>query len=114
MLLLLFLLCVTGYLVSRFRRGRGWMFYGLAFVLFAASACGPLPAWLLTRLQAPYATRPTVTWASRNAIVVLGVGTSRVGLTGQVNPTVFAGGRLAEGYTLYRGCKQSGNDCKVI
>ena len=115
MLLLLFLLCVLGYLVSRVRRGRGgWVFYGSAFVLFVASGCGPLPAWLLTHLQAPYATRPTVTWASRNAIVVLGVGTSRVAVTGQVVPTVFAGGRLAEGYTLYRDCKQHGNDCKLI
>lgn len=115
MLLLLFLLCVLGFAVSRIRRGRGgWVFYGLAFVLFVASGCGPLPAWLLVHLQAPYATRPTVTWASRNAIVVLGVGTSRVAATGEVGPTVFAGGRLTEGYTLYRACKQSGNDCKLI
>lgn len=115
MLLLLFLLCVLGYVVSRVRRGRGgWIFYGLAFVLFVASACGPLPAWLLTDLQAPYATRPTVAWTSRNAIVVLGVGTSRVAATGQVVPTVFAGNRIAEGYALYHQCKQSGNDCKVI
>lgn len=115
MLLLVLLLCLLGFVASRFRRGRGgWLFYGLAFMLFVASACGPLPAWLLMHLQAPYATRPTVTWASRNAIVILGVGTSRVAGTGQVVPTVFAGGRLAEGYTLYRTCKQSGNDCKLI
>lgn len=112
MLLLLFLLCVLGFAMSRGRGG--WVFYGLAFVLFVASGCGPLPAWLLVHLQAPYATRPAVTWASRNAIVVLGVGTSRVAATGEVGPTVFAGGRLTEGYTLYRACKQSGNDCKLI
>jgi uncharacterized SAM-binding protein YcdF (DUF218 family) len=115
MLLLLFLLCLLGYTVNRFRRGRGgWVFHGLAFVLFVASACGPLPAWLLTHLQAPYATRPVVSWTPRSAIVVLGVGTSRVAATGEVVPTVFAGGRLAEGYTLYRQCKQSGNACKLI
>lgn len=115
MLLLLFLLCVLGYAVGRFCHGRGgWVFYGSAFVLFVASACGPLPAWLLTHLQAPYATRPSVSWTPRNAIVILGVGTSRVVATGQVNPTLFAGLRLAEGYILYRQCKQSGNDCKVI
>lgn len=115
MLLLLFLLCVLGCLVRRIRRGRGgWVCFGTAFLLFVASACGPLPAWLLAHLQAPYATRPAVSWGARNAIVILGVGSARVAATGQVVPTVFAGGRLAEGYTLYRACKQSGNDCKVI
>lgn len=115
MLLLLLLLCLLGCAVSRFRRGRGgWLFYGLALVLFLASACGPLPAWLLTHLQAPYVTRPKVTWAPRNAIVVLGVGTSRIASTGEVEPTVFAGSRLIEGYTLYRDCKQTGNGCKLV
>ena len=115
MLLLLFVLCLLGVLANRWRRrGAAWLFYALAFVLFAASGCGPLPAWLLTHLQAPYATRPTVTWASRNAIVVLGVGTSRVVATGEVVPTVFAGNRIVEGYTLYHQCKQSGADCKLI
>ncbi|HKT30439.1 YdcF family protein [Dyella sp.] len=115
MLLLLFLLCVVGYGVGRFRRGRGgWVFYGLAFVLFAVSACGFLPAWLLTHLQAPYATRPNVTWAQRNAIVVLGVGTSRVAATGEVGPMIFAGDRLIEGYKLYHACKRTGSDCKLI
>ncbi|GGA17286.1 YdcF family protein [Dyella nitratireducens] len=115
LLLLLFLLCVLGYVLVRFRRGRGgWVCYGLAFVLFAASGCGLLPDWLLTHLQAPYATRPTVTWAPRNAIVVLGIGTSRVPATGQVGPMMFAGNRLIEGYRLYHACKQTGSDCKLI
>lgn len=115
MLLLLLLLCALGYVVSRFRRGRGgWMFYGAAFVLLVASAGGPLPVWLITRLQAPYATRPNITWAPRNAIVVLGVGDSLIVATGEVTPTVYAGNRLVESYTLYRECKQTGNDCKLI
>ena len=115
MLLLLLLLCLMGYVVGRFRRDRGgWVFYGLAFVLFVVSACGFLPAWLLTHLQAPYATRPKVTWAQRNAIVVLGVGTSRVAATGEVGPMIFAGNRLIESYKLYHACKQSGSECKVI
>ena len=115
MLLLLFLLCMLGYALSRWRHCRAaWTCYGAAFVLFVLSGCGPLPAWLLTHLQAPYATRPKVEWSPRNAIVVLGVGTSRVVATGDVGPTVFAGGRLAEAYTLYRQCKQAGDDCKLI
>jgi len=115
MLLLLVLLCALGYAVNRFRRGRGgWMFHAAALVLFVASACGPLSVWLPIHLQAPYATRPNITWAPRNAIVVLGAGATLIFATGEVTTPVPAGNRLVEGYTLYRECKQTGNDCKLI
>lgn len=115
MLMVWVLLCLLGYLLHRLRRKRsGWALCGMAFLLFLATGCGPLPAWLLAHLQAPYATRPAITWAPRNAIVVLGVGTSRVIGTSQIVPTVFAGGRLTEGFILYRQCKQTGNQCRLI
>lgn len=115
MLILLILCCLLGYVLSRFRRRRGaWLFYSMALLLLLVSGCGPLPAWLLAHLQAPYATRPSITWTSRNAIVVLGMGTTRVAGTGKVVPTMFAGGRLIEGLTLYRQCKQTGNLCTLI
>lgn len=115
MLLLLLVLLIVGYAVrrARWRRCR-WFFWGLTIVLFLGASCGPLPAWLLSRLQAPYAVRPTVSWATRNAIVLLGAGTSRVADTGRVEPLIFADGRILEAYTLYRACKQSGNDCKLV
>jgi uncharacterized SAM-binding protein YcdF (DUF218 family) len=115
MLLLLLLLCVLGFVASRLRRRRvGWACYGLALVLFAISACGPVPMWLAMHLQAPYAARPTVTWSQRNAIVVLGAGNTLIFATGEVLPPVNAGNRLIESYALYRECKQAGNDCKLI
>jgi uncharacterized SAM-binding protein YcdF (DUF218 family) len=115
MLLLLLLLCVLGLVANRFcRRRAGWVCYGLALVLFAASACGPVPMWLAMHLQAPYAAHPTVTWAPRNAIVVLGAGNTLIFATGEVIPPVTAGNRLVESYALYRECKQTGNDCKLI
>lgn len=115
MLLLLLLLCVLGYVLTRLRYGRGgWMCYGSAFVLLVASACGPLPMWLAIHLQAPYATRPTITWAQRNAIVVLGAGNTLIFATGEVTPPISAGNRLVESYSLYRECKHTGNDCKLI
>jgi uncharacterized SAM-binding protein YcdF (DUF218 family) len=115
MLLLLILLCVLGYVARRFRRGRaGWVCYGLALVLFVASACGPVPMWLAMHLQAPYAARPAITWMPRNAIVVLGAGNTLIFATGDVIPPVIAGNRLAESYAMYRECKQTGNDCKLI
>jgi uncharacterized SAM-binding protein YcdF (DUF218 family) len=115
MLILLLLLCLIGFAFGRVRwRLCQWAFYGAALVLFFAAGCGPLPALLLKYLQEPYATRPTITWAQRNAIVLLGSGTSRVFETGQVEPNIFAEGRLIEAYVLYHACHQGGNDCKII
>lgn len=84
----------------------------LAVLLFLATGCGLLPAWLLGNLQGPYARRPTIAWAPRNAIVLLGAGTVRTP-DGAVEPTLFANGRINEALALYRECKASGNDCKL-
>jgi uncharacterized SAM-binding protein YcdF (DUF218 family) len=115
MIFLLLVLCVAGFLVGclRWRRCR-WFLYGLALLLFLLAGCGPLPAWLLDHLQAPYAKRPDITWASRNAIVLLGAGTARVVEGGAVEPTLFANGRILEAFALYHACKQSGGDCKIM
>lgn len=111
----LLVLCLAGYLLGRLHWRRcQWLFYGLAVLLFLSAGCGPLPSWLLDRLQAPYATRPDITWASRNAIVLLGAGTARVVENAQVEPTLFANGRILEAYALYHSCKQSGGDCKLV
>ncbi|MGC1549911.1 MAG: YdcF family protein [Rhodanobacter sp.] len=85
----------------------------LSVVLFLAVGCGPIPALLLTRLQAPYAVDAPITWASRNAIVLLGAGTVRVPGGGDIEPSPFAYGRIDRAASLYHACKQSGNDCKV-
>jgi uncharacterized SAM-binding protein YcdF (DUF218 family) len=112
---LLLLLCLLGFTFSHLRWRRcARTFYGLAIVLFLVAGCGPLPALLLRLLQAPYAVRPTVTWAQRNAIVLLGAGTTHVAGTKQVEPPIFATGRIIEAYALYRDCRQGGNDCKLV
>jgi uncharacterized SAM-binding protein YcdF (DUF218 family) len=115
MLNLLLTLFLLGLAFARLRWRRcQWTFWLLGLVFFFTAGCGPLPALLLKYLQAPYATRPTISWAQRNAIVMLGSGTSRVIGTRQVEPHLFADGRLIEAYTLYRDCRQGGNDCKIV
>jgi uncharacterized SAM-binding protein YcdF (DUF218 family) len=84
----------------------------LAVTLFYVTGCGLLPAWLLRHLQGPYAQRPAIAWAPRNAIVLLGAGTVRTP-DGAVESTLFANGRIDEALALYRECKASGNDCKL-
>lgn len=112
---LLLLLLLAGYFFRHFRWRRcRWFFSGLAWLLFLAAGCGPLPAWLLSRLQAPYATRPAINWTAHNAIVLLGAGTARVTAASEIEPMIFADGRILEAYALYRACRQSGNDCKLV
>lgn len=115
MLTLLFFLVLVGLLLNHFRwRKCAWTLHGLTLALFLASACGPLPKWLLTCLQAPYVIRPQISWTQRNAIVLLGAGTARVVKTNHVESNIFADGRIIEAYTLYRSCKRTGGDCKLV
>ena len=94
------------------RRRTGLGVLALFVVLFVVEGCGLLPAWLLRGLQAPYAQHPAITWAPRNAIVLLGAGTVRTPV-GTVESTLFANGRINEGLALYRDCKAAGRDCKL-
>ncbi|WP_321939228.1 YdcF family protein [Paraburkholderia sp. J8-2] len=88
--------------------------YAAAFALFLAVGCGPVPAWLLTNLQSAYAVHPTVQWSKRNAIVVLGAGTQKIPRAGVVEPGIFSYSRIVEAAALYRDCRMTGADCKVI
>ncbi|ARP80403.1 hypothetical protein CAL12_05850 [Bordetella genomosp. 8] len=95
-------------------RRAGQAGYGIAAVLFLAVGCGPVPAWLLGQLQSAYATRPMVQWAERNAIVLLGAGTALIPGSPGVEPGFFAYPRLVEAAMLYRGCRATQADCKII
>jgi uncharacterized SAM-binding protein YcdF (DUF218 family) len=83
-------------------------------LLFLAAACGPLPDWLLGPLQEDYPTTPFVHWSSRNAIILLAAGTTRVSDDDPLAPTVFASGRIIKTVELYRACKLTGNSCLVL
>lgn len=109
--LIVLVLLGLGLRVLKWRRAGG-VALGLAVLLFLAAGCGPLSAWLLRGLQAPYAQRAAVAWTARNAIVLLGTGTVRTP-GGAVEPTVFANGRIDEALALYRACKAGGNDCRL-
>ncbi|OZI26735.1 hypothetical protein CAL26_05290 [Bordetella genomosp. 9] len=95
-------------------RRSGQAGYGVAAVLFLAVGCGPVPAWLLGELQTAYAKRPVVQWAERNAIVLLGAGTARIYGSPGVEPGFFSYPRLVEAAMLYRGCRATQADCKII
>jgi uncharacterized SAM-binding protein YcdF (DUF218 family) len=85
----------------------------LAVALLLAVGCGPLPNWLLARLQSDYAKQTPMVWGQRNAIVLLGAGTVRVADTGRVEASLFAYGRIDKAAALYRECRQADRQCKV-
>jgi uncharacterized SAM-binding protein YcdF (DUF218 family) len=101
-------------LLAARRRRSGGALCLLAVLLFLADACGPLPAWLLARLQAPYAAAPAPDWGRCNAIVLLGAGTVKPAGAAAVEPSLFAYGRIARAAALYRACRQSGADCRLL
>jgi uncharacterized SAM-binding protein YcdF (DUF218 family) len=109
-ILLLLILVGTACIARRWRRlGAGCL--GLAFLLLLGAGCGPLPALLLGHLQEGRATHVDA-WGRHNAIVLLGAGTIRAD-RGQVEPGLFANGRMLRAVTLYRACKATGADCRI-
>lgn len=97
---------------------RGYRRGSVAVVLVALAGTlavgdGPLPGWMLDRLQTGYIAQPSAPWAARNVILLLGAGTVR-DAAGQAEPPLYGYGRIARAAVLYRQCHASGNDCKVL
>jgi Uncharacterized conserved protein len=111
-LLLALLLLATALAMLGYRRSSHALF-GAILLLFLAIGCGPLPQLLMTRLQAPYATRPALDWAPSNAIVLLTAGAT-FAPGGPVEPGFSAFGRITEAVVLYRRCKQAGVRCTLL
>ena len=83
-------------------------------LLFLAVACGPVPASLLENLQRSYGTAPFIHWSTRNVIVLLAAGTTRMDDDVPLQPTLFASSRIIRTVVLYRTCKMSGGQCLVL
>jgi len=94
-----------------------WMRCSRALALLAVMVllvgCGPVPVWLLHRLQSPPIADTPVTWGQRNVIVLLGAGTVQPPGNGPLEPSLFAYGRIDKAAALYRACKQVSPSCKL-
>lgn len=112
-LLVLLLVVATCCAMSR-RRRCSIMFYVLSLVMVVAIGCGPVPIWLLDSLQSAYASRPAVEWGKRNAIILLGAGVQKVPGATFVEPGFFSYGRILAAVELYRACRNTSEDCKVL
>jgi uncharacterized SAM-binding protein YcdF (DUF218 family) len=113
--LIVLLLAVGAALCAYFHRRRtanALVLLALAGVVLVG--CGPLPSALLARLQGPYVAPRSLPWGQDNAIVLLGAGTEAVPASQQVEPGLFAYGRIQRAAAVYRECKQAAAHCVVV
>ncbi|WP_323119097.1 YdcF family protein [Burkholderia alba] len=114
-LLLIILLLAATFACIALKRRRAVRWLHVTWIaLIVAIGCGPLPGGLLGRLQSAYAVNPPVNWGKRNAIIVLGAGTERIPGGREIEPGLFAYGRLVEAAVLYRQCRQAQAYCKLV
>lgn len=111
---LLVLLVLAGLAAWRRRPRLACGFGGATLLLFLVVGCGPVPRWLLTRLQQPYTAAPQQDWAARNAIVLLGFGTELPEAGGAPQPAILAYGRIVKAAELYQACKAAGRQCLLL
>jgi uncharacterized SAM-binding protein YcdF (DUF218 family) len=108
-----FLLVAAALVAIAFRRRRYVAFFlGLAIALMVLIGGGLIPSLALARIQTHGMLVPH--WKSRNAIIVLGFGTTRWP-TGEITSHLLAASRVEEGARLYFSCKKAkAKVCKMI
>lgn len=111
---LLVVLVLVGLAAWRRRPRLAGVLAGAALLLFLLVGCGPIPRWLLTRLQRPYGAASQQSWGARNAIVLLGFGTELPQAGGAPQPSILAYGRIVRAAELYHECKAAGRQCLLL
>lgn len=111
--LLLLLLAMAALCGRRKRHGLALVSIITATVTLLGVGCGPATAALLAFVQQRAPERPTtVEWASRSAIIVLGVGVQRSSPT-LISPIPASYGRLVQAQHAYSLCAGSGATCTI-
>jgi len=112
-LVFVFLLIAASLAAASLRRRRYVaVCLGLTILLMMLIGGGVIPRLALARLQSHGVWTPQ--WKGRNAIIVLGFGTTRWA-TGEITSHSFGASRVEEGAHLYVSCKKAkAKVCKLI
>ena len=111
---LIFLLAIVSVILLCFQRRIAALSTLAALVLvLGAAGTGLVARSALVALQEPYRVNQVPSWTDRNAIVLLGFNTERVG-GDQIEPGLFAYGRIAKAAQSYRDCKKLAQHCTLI
>nr|WP_153100299.1 YdcF family protein [Paraburkholderia hayleyella] len=114
-LLILVVMIAPGvWCAMRQHRRLGALLFTATLILFLALGCGPVPVWLLNRLQMPYDAKPEISWGKRNAIVLLGAGVQKIESIHAVEPGMFSYPRITEAAALYNACRKTQASCKIV
>ncbi|MBV9489185.1 MAG: YdcF family protein [Verrucomicrobia bacterium] len=85
-----------------------------ALISFEAVGSGFVPAILLENLQSGFAVENHPAWGERNAVIVLGAGTTRLPGDSVVKPSAFAYSRIIEAIRLYLLARKSNHQCSIV
>lgn len=112
-LLILILLLITTYLLTRSYVKTGKIISIATLILFILVGIGVFSSYFLTKLESyPPLNHPI--WMKRNAIIVLGAGAVKLPEENNAKPTVLAYSRIYEAARLYTSCKATNAECKII
>jgi len=114
LMLLLLILTFCAFLYCSRRITTGMLL--LALGCYFAIGDGWVPNVLIKPLESPYYTLLGPEWGTRNAIVLLGAGTTELPWRNKkiVYPTLISYSRIQEAARLYFSCKETGNGCTVL
>jgi uncharacterized SAM-binding protein YcdF (DUF218 family) len=111
-LTLLLLITILLLVLQRTRSGLGLL--AVALGLFWLSGDGVFAAQLLRPLQSPYQRLERPRWGARNAVILLGAGTTQASGGAQAQPAFAAYSRILEAVRLYRNGRAAGKPCTLI
>lgn len=113
-LIALFLLTITSFVLTLFKRRRASLF-GLALsgLLIVLVGQGWLPKILLDGLQKAEQLNE-FDWKARNSIVLLGIGTVKWPKSNSLSSQSLGFSRIHEAARLYFKCKKSNNHCDLF
>lgn len=111
--LILLLLLVSATFLQIGKRRAGYSFILLTALLVILIGTGVLPRLLLNQLQT-YDHVSRADWKSKNAIVVLGLGTVRWPDSEFVSTHALGCSRIQEAARLYSDCKRAERVCQIL
>lgn len=113
--LILVLLLLTGLLFLLKSKKLAIISFVLSIILYVDIGYGWFSAMLLNHLQSPFKELTQPEWGGRNAIVLLGAGTTvEPSSHAVITPALISYGRILEAARLYFSCQHSGNRCTLI
>lgn len=115
MITFLSLILLLGILLLFFKKHKTALGFLITFaIIFVMQGNGVIASFLLTKLQASYASDKAPSWKENNIILLLGAGTNKVPDENIIRPGIFGYSRILKTAQLYFSCHKSNHKCTII